>query len=216
LLEAIAEAFVPVHPGLQRHLEEKGVWNETYAARSQYNMDLIQTYIDHYPKAVAGAEAQGITVSPAKEEWREFWENYKRDQGLIMMAKHPSLEQNAPQTVSPGYQPSEPEPEVVTKPEGLTGDVWIEVVSTSGCKVDSDCTAVIKTEPGAEVTLINQLPKTGTISASPPKDPLIADADGMVTFTFNIYWRVAKGEATWTITAKKDGKEGQLIYKINY
>jgi len=132
------------------------------------------------------------------------------------MAKHPSLEQNAPQLVSPGYKPPEPEPVVVEKPAGLTGDVWIEVISTDACKVDSDCTAVIKTEPGASVVLVNQLPSTGTISSSPPPTPLIADADGMVTFVFNIYWRVAKGEATWTITSTLDGKEGQLVHKVTY
>ena len=216
LIEGIAEAFVPVHPGLQRYLEEKGVWNETYAARSQYNKELIQSYIDHYPKAIAAAEAQGITVLPSDEKWREFWENYKRDQGLVMVAKHPSLEENAPRLVSPGYAPPKPEPEVVTKPEGLTGDVWIEVISATGCKPDSECTAVIKTEAGAAVVLVNQLPGTGTVSANPPDTPLIADADGMVTFVFPIHWRSRTGEATWTITATLNGKEGQLVHKIDY
>ena len=85
-----------------------------------------------------------------------------------------------------------------------------------GCKPDSTCTAVIKTEPGASVVLVNQLPGTGTISSNPPPTPLIADADGMVTFVFPIHWRVRTGEATWTITATLDGKEGQLVHKINY
>lgn len=35
----------------------------------------------------------------------------------------------------------------------------------------------------------------------------------MVTWTWNIYWRVPPGNAVFTVTAKKDDKEGVLVHK---
>ncbi len=216
LQEGLAEAFVPVHPGLVKYLKEIGVWTADHERRNQFNLDLVQTYIDAYPRAIAAAKAEGIEIKPSNQPWIEFWENYKRDNGQILLRKHPSLTEDAQPLVSPGYVPPEEVDAPPEKPAGLTGDIWIEVVSAEGCKVDSDCVTVIKTEPGAYVVLVNQLPGTGTISASPPRTPLIADEAGMVTFEFNVYWRVRKGEATWIIYSKKDGKEGVLTHKIEY
>jgi len=221
LIDGLAESFVPFHPGLVRYLKEKGIWNADYEKRDKYNYDLVKTYVDAYPKAVATAEAQGINVTPTNQKWIEFWENYKAQNKIVTLRKHPSINVTAPVTYSPGYQQPVPEPTPSPTPSPtlppVPSDVPIQVVSTANLKVGStNANIVVKTTPGAEVTIKLELPGTGTISAYPSDKKKTAGADGTVSWTWTISERGRKGEATFTFTATKDGKEGVLVYKAQF
>jgi archaellin len=219
LKDGMAESFVPTHPGLKRYLQEINLWTETNEKRDKYNQDIVQSYIDAYPKAVAAAEAQGINVTPTNAKWIEFWENYKAQAKLVILRKHPSLQTTAPVTYNTGYkqpvQQPPAAPPVATKPSapGST-DVPIQIVSTEGMKPGANATLVVKTAPGAEITIEFTLPGTGTVSAYPADKKKTAGADGTVTWQWSINERTRTGEATLKLTATKDGKTGVLVQPV--
>lgn len=221
LLEGLAEVFTPVHPGLKRYLIEKGVWNDLYEKRDKYNYDVCQAYIDAYPKVIAAAEAKGISVTPSNDKWIEFWENYKVQNKLVMLRKHPSLEVNAPVTYYQHAATASETPAPVSSPTPVpqspaSTDVPIQVVSADGVHPGSKAKVVVKTAPGAEITIQVTLPGTGTISAYPADKTKTAGADGTVTWEWDVSERTRKGEGTFTFTAKKDGKQGVLVHKIEF
>jgi len=221
LKDAIAEMFTPVHPGLKRYLIEKGIWNDIYEKRDKYNYDLCKTYVDAYAKAVTAAEAQGITVTPSNAKWLEFWENYKIQNKMVMLRKHPSLEVSAPVTYykhpATASETSAPasSPTPAAQPPAST-DVPIQVVSAEGVHPGSKAKVIVKTSPGAEITIQVTLPGTGTISAYPADKTKTAGSDGTVTWEWDVSERTRKGQGIFTFTAKKDGKEGVLVHKIEF
>jgi TRAP transporter TAXI family solute receptor len=75
-------AYLPVHEGTIRYLEEKGMWTEDDDVRQAYNIDLIASYCEAYEAAIDLADAEGIKVDPDSEEWVELWEDYKEEIGL--------------------------------------------------------------------------------------------------------------------------------------
>ena len=214
-LLGLTTSYTPAHPGLVKYLKEKGLWTDAHEERQKFNMAWIQEYIDAYAEAIARADAAGVEVKPTNEAWIELWENYKKEIEIPLISMHPSLTENAAIRLPKGYVLPEPEPEPAPEqPEGTThsGDVPIELISIEGAHPDSDVTVVIKTEPGAEVTIVFTMPN-GDDSAFPEDCTKTAGDDGMVTWTWNIYWRVPPGDGQFTITAKKDDEEGVLVHK---
>ena len=81
-MELAEKEFVPLHNGAVKYLEEIGRWTEAHEARRQQNIDLMTRYEQAYAEAIDLADAKGITVDPANEEWQELWKNYREDLGL--------------------------------------------------------------------------------------------------------------------------------------
>jgi len=98
LLDMAEHMYEPIHDGAVRYLEEKGMWTEELEARRQYNIELLQLWVDSYQTAMNMADDRGIDVNPDNEEWQELWYNYKRDNELPLLVyfQGPGKEQ-------PGY-----------------------------------------------------------------------------------------------------------------
>ena len=77
--------YEPLHEGLIRYLEEKGLWTPELQARQDYNIELLQEWIDAYAEAIAMADDQGILVNPDNKDWVTLWENYRASQGLPLL-----------------------------------------------------------------------------------------------------------------------------------
>lgn len=75
-------AYLPVHEGAIRYLEEKGMWTADDDTRQAFNIDLITRYCEAYAAAIDLADERGIEVDPDNEEWVELWEDYKAELGL--------------------------------------------------------------------------------------------------------------------------------------
>lgn len=72
----------PVHPGTIRYLKEIGQWTEADELRQEYNVNLVNRYIQAFQEAIKIADEKELWVNPANEEWLELWENYKKDIGI--------------------------------------------------------------------------------------------------------------------------------------
>jgi len=96
LMEMLATTHIPVHDGLIKYLKEKGKWTPAHDARQKVNLDLLNKYIDAYPKAVALAAHKGEKVDPANREWQKLWTQYKIDNKIPKFVMHSSLKENGP------------------------------------------------------------------------------------------------------------------------
>lgn len=213
--EGLKTIYFPVHPGLKKFLIEKGVWTDAHEKRSQYNYDLCASYVKAYNEAIAKADAQKITVSPTNQKWLELWENYKAEKKLPLLRVHPSLTENAPVLLSPGYKAPVPETPPPPAPEpGVTGDVPFKFVSvTDPVSPGGDVVVVAKTVPGATCTLTMTY-SSGVVSTIVfPKPEQVADADGNVTWKGALDpVRVTRGKTTLAVTIKApDGKTGKAV-----
>jgi hypothetical protein len=209
-LTMLETTFIPVHPGLQKFLKEKGVWTPAHEERNKFNMAWIQEYIDAWTEALARAKSQNITVDPLNEKWIELWENLKKDKKIPLLGMHPSLTVNAKVRLPAGYVPPTPEPEV--KP---SEDVPIEIVEIKGLHPGQHAVVKLKTIPGAKVTLVFTMP-TGADSQYPVPNQKVADKDGMVTFEWDPHYSIPSGRAKLTITAKTDTKESKLVHQFQF
>ncbi len=72
----------PIHDGSIKYLKEKGVWTADDDARQEYNLRLLQPYIDAWDKALDRAAKQGIKVSPESVEFAELWSSVKKELGM--------------------------------------------------------------------------------------------------------------------------------------
>ncbi len=216
VITALQTTFMPVHPGLVKYLKEKGVWNNDYEKRNQTNIALFQKYVTGYQQAMQQAAAKNIEIKPNNPTWIEFWENYKKTAGIPLIRMHVSLTQDAAIALPPGYVPptTTPPPATTSAPPPTTtaSTVPLTVVNISDAHPGNDVTVTVKTAPGAEVTIIFTMPN-GTVSTFPADKTKVAGADGLVTWTWNINSHVPAGEATYTFTAKLDGKESILAVK---
>ncbi|HEY87956.1 MAG TPA: hypothetical protein G4O06_08050, partial [Dehalococcoidia bacterium] len=79
LMDLTETCFIPVHDGLKKYLNEKGLWTAAHEARQQQNIDLITQYVEAYQAAKDEADDTGIAVDPTTEEWLELWASYKAD-----------------------------------------------------------------------------------------------------------------------------------------
>lgn len=95
LVNALQTIYIPAHPGLVKYLKEKGIWNEEYEERNQANTTLFEDYCSAYQSAMAEATNKGIEIKSSNPEWINFWEDYKRTEGLPGIKMHASLTQDA-------------------------------------------------------------------------------------------------------------------------
>ncbi len=91
LMVSLENTYIPVHEGLRRYLVDIGEWTDAHERRQKQNVGLIDAYVNGYAEAQALAEARGIKIDPSKGEWREFWAQYKLDQGIPVISMHQSL-----------------------------------------------------------------------------------------------------------------------------
>ena len=98
LMELADHHYEPIHDGAVRYLEEIGLWTEELEARRQYNIEQLTMWVDGYQDAITEADAKGLNVDPEDEEWKKYWDDYKRINDLPMLAYYqgPGVEQ-------PGY-----------------------------------------------------------------------------------------------------------------
>jgi hypothetical protein len=82
LMELAETDYVPLHDGVVKYLEEKGLWTPAHEARRQQQIDVITQYIEAYQNAIDMADDKGINVDAADEEWLDLWENYRDSLGL--------------------------------------------------------------------------------------------------------------------------------------
>ena len=82
LVAIVDFTWVPVHEGTIRYLKEKGLWTAAHDARQEYNVKLIDSYIEAYQTAIQMALQQRMTMSPENKDWIKLWENYKKELGL--------------------------------------------------------------------------------------------------------------------------------------
>lgn len=73
-------ALQPVHEGVIRYLEEKGLWTDEYQAQQDKLVALAQDREALYKEAMAEARAEGMNISPNDEEWTAFWTDYRDQQ----------------------------------------------------------------------------------------------------------------------------------------
>ncbi len=71
--------YIPYHEGMVRYFKELGVWTPAAEARLQYNIDLIDEYVEAWNAALLEADEKGIEVNPKNKEWVELWYGH-RDQ----------------------------------------------------------------------------------------------------------------------------------------
>jgi len=91
LLKGLSHTFIPLHPGLIRYLEEKGLWSEAHARRELGKEKLVSSYRQAYGAAFKAAKEKGIKVDPESQAWEDFWHQYQRAQGLVPFKQFPGL-----------------------------------------------------------------------------------------------------------------------------
>jgi hypothetical protein len=217
LLAAIQTTYIPIHPGLIKYLQEKGIWDQDYERRNQENVLLLQRYIDGYKDAVKLASDQNISIKGNNPKWIELWESYKVTKKIPSIQQHISLAEDAPLVLAQptGKPVSADSPSAntpATLPPATASEIPIEIVSVTDSHPGEDITVTIKTAPGAEVKILFTMPN-GTKSSFPADNTKTAKADGIIKWTWSINSHVPGGEATFTISAKLDGKESTLLFK---
>jgi hypothetical protein len=218
LLEVLETTYMPVHPGLIKYLEEKGLWSGALARRNEVNTALLERYISGYQDAMARAGAQGVEVKPNNPAWIKMWEDYKVEKGIPVIQMHVSLAQDALPKMPAGYvtpetqTPAQP-PAAATAPSSTQpSKIPFEVVSIDGARPGSDVTVMVKTVPGAEVKITFMMP-SGAESAYPSERTKIAGPDGTISWTWNINSRVPAGEASLIFNIKSGGVEETVTVK---
>jgi hypothetical protein len=205
LIEVLETTYMPVHPGLIKYLQEKGVWNEDYARRDGVNQALFQGYIEGYKDAMSRARAQGVEVKPNNPAWIKLWEDYKVEKGIPVLQMHVSLTQDAVPLLPAGYTPpaSAATSPAVT-PAAPATKIPFEVTGITNAHPGKDVTVTVRTAPGALVKITFVMPN-GTESAYPAEREKTAGADGTVSWTWNINSHVPAGEASFNFTVKANG-----------
>ncbi|MFG1496300.1 TAXI family TRAP transporter solute-binding subunit [Saccharospirillum sp. HFRX-1] len=66
-------ALQPLHEGAIRYLQEKGLWTDAFQRRQDQLVAMAQQREALYKETMAEARAEGMTVSPADEDWMAFW-----------------------------------------------------------------------------------------------------------------------------------------------
>lgn len=74
--------YLPIHDGVIRYLKEKGMWSEANERRQQYNVKLMNLYMEGFNKCVAEAQSKKMKIDPSNKEWVTLWDNYKKEMDL--------------------------------------------------------------------------------------------------------------------------------------
>jgi uncharacterized protein len=77
-----AGALQPLHEGVIRYLEEKGLWKEEYQRRQDQLVEMTQAQVAGYQAAMEAAAAEGLSIDPENQQWHEFWASYRAENGL--------------------------------------------------------------------------------------------------------------------------------------
>ena len=203
LMEGLKTTFIPVHEGLIKYLEEKGLWTEAHAQRQIENIAVLNTYQEAYAGAIELADEQGIEISPVNPDWIYLWETYKVEHQIPKIGEHVSLTESGisviPTEVSLVESETTPAPEGQVK--ATSGDLIVEIISvTDPVKVNTNISVVVKTNPGAECTIVMTLSE-GTVSGF-PKDPVkVADENGDVIWEWVLFSHTPEGNTKLEVTA---------------
>lgn len=73
-------ALQPLHEGVIRYLEEKGLWTDAFQAQQDKLVALAEGREQLYKEAMAEARAEGMTISPSDADWMAFWTDYRDEQ----------------------------------------------------------------------------------------------------------------------------------------
>jgi hypothetical protein len=71
--------ITPLHDGVIKYMKEIGLWTEADDARQDYNVRLLDWYVDAYQEALDMADEKGMAVNPENEEWLKLWDDYKKE-----------------------------------------------------------------------------------------------------------------------------------------
>jgi len=101
-----------------------------------------------------------------------------------------------------------------TTPEGSreTGGLFIEMVSITDSRPDTQIEITIKTLPGATCSLQPVNPGTGTRSSRPTDKVKTADDQGIATWTWEVHRHVAIGQGVLEFTVELDGQQIEKHY----
>ncbi len=69
--------YIPMHKGMVRYLKELGRWTPAAEVRQQYNIDILDDYIEAWNDALLNADTKGIEVNPKNNEWVDLWYSYR-------------------------------------------------------------------------------------------------------------------------------------------
>jgi NMT1-like family len=215
MMLSLETTYIPVHEGLIRYLDEKGLWTEAHATRQAENIAIFDMYIDAWNASLAQADAQGIEVSPLNPDWIMLWETYKVDNEIPKLGMHISITESGVVIVPtevPELPTETPTPTETVVPTGPvhTGDVPIEIVSIpEECWVNDIMKIEIKTEPNAELHL--EMFLSDGVKSGFPKDPnRVADADGVVVWEWALFKHTPAGATKIDITATVGDKTGKI------
>ena len=80
--EVLDRSYVPIAEGTIRYFKEIGKWTEADDARQEYNIKLIDLYMEAYSDCIAQANTDGINIDPQNQEWLDYWEAFKQAREL--------------------------------------------------------------------------------------------------------------------------------------
>ena len=80
--QVMDQAFVPIAEGTIRYFQELGMWTEADDARQEYNIKLIDKYMEAYSACMAQAQEEGIQIDSQDQNWLDYWDAYKAEQDL--------------------------------------------------------------------------------------------------------------------------------------
>jgi len=86
LMKLAEHNFVPLHDATVKYLKEKGKWTDAHEKRRQDNIANITAWVDGYKTAMDQASQRGIPIDPNNEAWIKFWEDYKVQAKLPVLA----------------------------------------------------------------------------------------------------------------------------------
>ena len=175
---------------------------------------MLTTYQEAYADAIQRATDKGLEISPANPDWQAFWQTYRAHARIPEFGLHTTLTESGPKvyvTVGAPTTTAAPTAPTATITPTSTGDVDVEFVSvTSPVKLESTITVVVKTEPNAACRLVMTL-SDGTVSGFPKDPEKIADADGNVSWEWQLFRHTPLGETKLEVTATVDGSTGAAV-----
>jgi hypothetical protein len=86
LIKLAEHNFTPLHDGTVRYLQGLGKWTDAHEKRQQLNIANMTKWVDGYKAAMKAAQSTGIPIDPNNEAWINFWEKYKNDNPMPLLA----------------------------------------------------------------------------------------------------------------------------------